>query len=151
MKKTIDHVLKFRSKGEDRYLTVSVDFVSNWVMREYNNILQIINDTQTKWNSIVEAMKKREALLAEMPEGFSAQLDVLDKEIRGHTEAIKKNGEGDIFQKRFEVIKTILEDNGVKEEILYDYNFWDRCVEPSEMNEFLEACAWKDIDKKKVV
>jgi len=149
MSKEITCVLPYREKGKEKALEIKIDFVSNWVIREFNNIMQIVYETQKSWNAVILKSTEIKYLQEEKPEGYIDRVENLYKDMKELTDKISDIGETGILERRFEVIKTILEDNGVTDERLLSFDFWDRNVEPDSVIDFLEQVAWKDIDKKK--
>ena len=53
------------------------------------------------------------------------------------------------MQDRFDLICDVLEDNGVKDDELYDYDFWNKKVEPSEIIRLLNKIAYEGIEEIK--
>jgi len=151
MRKVIDYVLNYREGGNQCALSIKIDFVSNWVMKEYNEIISEVHKTQRLWDEIVFLMADRKSVSINRAEGYQSRIDEIDAEILSKSGSIEKISESNIFTRRFELLKTILTDNAVKDEKLFDFNFWDRCVDPSDMNDFLTQCVFKDIDKKKLM
>ena len=148
MRKQIDFVLNYRENGQQCSTLLSIDFVSNYYLTEYNKIMQMVYDTQRCWDSITSAMARRRS--AEI-NGEEDKIKSLDSEIDKLSLKIQGYGESGIFQRRFQLVKVLLTDNGVTDDKFQDFDFWDRCVDPSDLNELLTQSAWKDIDKKKAL
>ena len=150
MTKEIKYDLEYREKGERKKLPLSIDFVSNWCIREFNKLMQIIFDIQSKWDDISDLNTEIAALKTEKPDGWKDQVAAKSKQVTEMSQAILAFDSEEIVHKRFDLLKQLLEDNGYKQEFLYDFNFWDKQVDPDMIIKFLTACTWKDIDKKKV-
>lgn len=149
--KEIIYKLPYREKGKQKEIEIKIDFVSNWVVREFNHIIQVVFETQKAWNSTILKSSEIKHLQEEKPEGYYERIEKLYGEIKELTDQIQEIGKTDILQRRFEVIQVILEDNNVKEQKLFSFDFWDKCVAPEYMLDFLDKIAWKDIDKKKIM
>ena len=149
--KEIIYKLPYREKGKKKEIEIKIDFVSNWVVREFNHIMQVVFETQKAWNSTILKSSEIKYLQEEKPDGYYERIENLYGEIKELTDQIQEIGKTDILQRRFEVIQVILEDNNVKEQKLFSFDFWDKCVDPEYMLDFLDKIAWKDIDKKKIM
>ena len=144
----LEYDLEYREDGEVKKDRLKISFVSNYCSREYNDISQTVLITTTKWeerNDVVSLMaaKKSGGEVEESIEELEQIHDNLVEEIRGEV------GDG-FFNRRFKLLEVILKDNGYKDSPYMNFEFWDRNVEPSVMNDFLEQCAFKDIPKKKM-
>jgi hypothetical protein len=146
----IKYVLPYREKGKAKTVEFKIDFTSNWVVREFNNIMQMVYETQKAWNAVVLKSTEIKYLQETKPEGYYEKVETLYKELKELTDGIQAIGDDDILQRRYELIKTILIDNGVTDEKILSFEFWDKNVEPDTIIDFLEKVSWKDIDKKKI-
>jgi hypothetical protein len=81
---------------------------------------------------------------------YKDAIDAYAVEIKSLEAEIKQIGADGIVERRVNLVLDILRDNGIKEndEIL-KYDFWDSCVEPKDINDFIDAAINKDISKKK--
>ena len=66
------------------------------------------------------------------------------------TNAIRENGDEYFFNKRLELIFLLLKKNGVTDEKFFDPDFWDNCVDPNDILDFLTVAIFKDESKKKL-
>lgn len=48
------------------------------------------------------------------------------------------------LEQRFELIKEVLEENDISDKELFKYRFWDRFVDPNDINDFLSKVVLKD-------
>ncbi len=147
--KAIDYALEYRENGERRIYHLSIDFVSNYIIREFNKIMQVAYDVQNKWDRISDITTEISSLKMEKPEGYLDKLIRLDSDMSAMTAGILSHDTEGVVNKRFEILQQLLNDNGYKEPFLHDFDFWDKQVDPSQMIELLSLCAWKDIPKKK--
>jgi len=147
--KKIDYILLYREEGEQKALPLEIDFVSNWCIREFNKIMKVAFDVQNKWDKISDITSEMAALKFDKPDGYLDKMIRLESDMSEMTAGILSHDSEMVIQKRFELIKQLLSDNGYKEPFLYDFDFWDRCVDPNNIIEFLTKCIWKDMPKKK--
>ena len=149
MRKVIDYVLEYREGGEAGTVSLSIDFVPNSAIREYNEILKVVHQVRLDWHEFQEKLALRKVLQDD--KNNEDKIKFIEKEIVELGEKLKANGETDFFERRFNLIKKILLKNGIPEtDKIMSLDFWDDCVEPSVLIEFLDEVVWKDMDKKKV-
>lgn len=145
--KVLNFILDYREGGAAQSAALDISFVSNWCIKEYNAIMEIVYMVGTEWARYRELKARIAVKLSEKAD--PAVLEELSKELLIISERIAKYKDADVERRRFNLIKTILDDNGINK--FNTFEFWDRQVEPRVQNEFIEACAFKDLDKKKVV
>jgi hypothetical protein len=142
MRKKIEYNLEYREDGEKKFFLFVIDFVCNWCIKEFNAVMAMAFDIQNKWDRISNI----NSIIAS-ENGNKKKLKEEEQECLDY---IIKYKDMDIVERRFAILKQILIDNGYKQEQFLNFDFWDRCVDPSTIIEFLGACIWKDIDKKKL-
>jgi hypothetical protein len=150
MSKEIIYKLKYRDGGERKFIDIKIDFVSNYVIREYNNLISSTTDVKIKWDKVMDITNEIEKLRTDKPEGYKVKVESLRKDVVSISDEIMKHQPEGLLDKRFDIIKVILDDNGIKDESLLSFEFWDRKVEPQDIMEFLTFAVYKDIDKKKL-
>lgn len=143
--KVLEYDLIYRVNGEEKKDKIKISFVSNWCIREFNEISQIVLDVRNKWDEYSDIISEISAVAA----GAEGNADLLDATRDAIIEEIASIAGDDVLRRRFELIKTLLVDNSYKKEKYFDFDFWDRQVEPAVQLDFLEKCVFKDIDKKK--
>jgi len=149
MSKEIEYTLKYREKGEKKTIDLKIDFSSNYCIRKLNEIMQVTEKVRLSWSRMQGLAAKKSALKTEQPTGYKELIKATDKEIRELTEETLALNGVEILKERFELTKQLLEDNGYREEFLFDYDFWDRQVDPLDNIEFLALAIYKDLDEKK--
>jgi len=155
MSKKVTLNIKYREKGQDKEAGVGIDFISNYVSNEYTEITNEITGVKKAWDRMNVILQDRGDLLFRLKEkqiekdDFKDQDGKLLKESDVLEKTIKEYKDDVFFKRRVELIKQILEDNNCKIEMLYDFKFWDRKVEPAELMLFLTSAIYKDVDKKK--
>jgi len=150
MGKVLNFELEYREKGEKKILNLTIDFVSNWCVDEFSAISAAASVVKARWNKISDLTTEIAALNIERPDGYKEQVHERKAQIDALTKSILEYSNGSFFTRRFELVKTILEDNGVKDEKFLSSDFWNKNVEPDKLISFLDAVIYKDIDKKKV-
>lgn len=150
MSKTLNFELEYREKGEKKVLPLAIDFVSNWCVDEFSAISACAAVVKSRWNKISDLTTEIAGLQIERPDGYKEQVRERKEQIDALTKSILEYSNGSFFTRRFELVKTIIEDNGVKDEKFLSADFWNKSVEPDVLIKFLDAAIYKDIDKKKV-
>lgn len=147
MRKKITHILTFRDEGDEKTIEIDIDFVSNRVLKDYSELIVMAEKAEQAHNRIsdISTIVAGEELTAEKKE--SLQVESADC-----VKTIMKFNDNGYFQKRFEILKRLLVDNGHKEnEKLMNFDFWENCVEPAEQLKFMMLAIYKDVDEKKKV
>ena len=151
MENILHYELNYRVKGEKLKRIINIDFVPNIRHKEARHIQELIYQIQVKWNNIKMLEQEINDIKADK-EGkkYRDALDAYAVEIKSLESEIKQIGADGIVERRVNLVLDILRDNGIKEndEIL-KYDFWDSCVEPKDINDFIDAAINKDISKKK--
>ena len=151
MENILHYELNYRIKGEKLKRIINIDFVPNIRHKEARQIQELVFQVQAKWNNIKMLEQEIEDLKSD-PEGkkYRDAVDAYMVEIKSLESEIKQIGADGIVERRVNLVLDILRDNGIKEndEIL-KYDFWDSCVEPKDINDFIDAAINKDISKKK--
>jgi hypothetical protein len=147
--------LDYRKAGEENTVEINVDWISNYCQREFGDIAAEVTEIKSAWDRMKVILSDRGTLLFECKEGkitkdeFSQKIKILDKEDKELENRIKSYDEKSFFKRRFELVKQILTDNKCPHEFLYDYDFWDKCVSPTDLMVFLSRSVYKDIDNGK--
>jgi hypothetical protein len=150
MSEEINYSLKYRDNdGNKNEINLKIDFINYWCISEFEKILTISNDVTEKWNKIKNIMVEISALNTEKPKKYEEQIEKKKTDITELSKSILDYNKADVINKRFEIVKEILIKNGIKSEMLLSPEFWDRNVEPADINTFLAICCYKDYDKKK--
>jgi len=148
--KVLKYELEYREKGEPKIDVLPISFVSNWCVREFNELSETQYGVTTNWNKYLNI----KSLISAVESGgdVGKTLEELEEEAEAVVQDTLKYGDFNYEQRRFNLIKVLLEDNGIKNDKYFDFNFWDRKVEPAIQNGFIEQSIFKDIDldKKKV-
>ena len=151
MENILHYELNYRVKGDKIKRTIDIDFVPNIRHKEARQIQELVYQIQVKWNNIKMLEQEINDIKADK-EGkkYKDAIDAYAVEIKSLEAEIKQIGADGIVERRVNLVLDILRDNGIKEndEIL-KYDFWDSCVEPKDINDFIDAAINKDISKKK--
>ena len=151
MENILHYELNYRVKGEKLKRIIDIDFVPNIRHKEARQIQDLVYQIQVKWNNIKMLELEINDIKADK-EGkkYKDAIDAYAVEIKSLEAEIKQIGADGIVERRVNLVLDILRDNGIKEndEIL-KYDFWDSCVEPKDINDFIDAAINKDISKKK--
>lgn len=142
--KVFDFELEYFEKGELKKDLLKIRFVSRKNTRDYEDMMKTIYEVKSIWDDISDKITEVAAAEAngEDTELLEMELDQLNEDI------LIYNDDRNI-KKRFEIIKRILEDNGITDEKYLSFEFWDENVEPSIELDFVVGCMFKDNDKKK--
>lgn len=151
MRKEIKHKIPFiDDSGKQDYIDINISFVPNIAVKMYNEIIGIIHSVQRAWDEMNYIIAEMASLEKEKPEGWKQKK--LNKEIEfvKKSETIKNNGDQEFFKKRIDLVFLLLKKNGIIEERFFDIKFWDECVDPADILDFINTAIWKDESKKKV-
>jgi hypothetical protein len=152
MRKTIDYDLNFVTEsGETKTQLLKISFISNGIIRDFNSHMRKVYEIKELWSEVSNLETEIMALRIERPENWKSLIDEKQEAITAKTVSICSFQTEEILQERFELIKKILLKNGYgAKKFLFDFDFWDNCVDPADTIGFLTQCVWKDVDKKKV-
>jgi hypothetical protein len=152
MIKKVEYDLNYRIKGKKSTKKIEIDFVPNQRHEDYSKIQQEMFDIRAAWMNIQAIEEEIRILKETKPEDFNMSIKVFKEEINKLEDLIRASKSSNLIERRFELLKDILEDNGYSEDAdLMSWKFWNNSVNPHDINELLELCIWKDIDKKKAV
>ncbi len=152
MRKKIEHELNYRIEGVDGSKNIEIDFVSNRIMKDYSEIVAKASDAEragdrmSDLNSLIASEETRQE------EGYQVKVEQYKAELKNCVDKIQAFSDNGFFEKRFEVLKRLLIDNGYKEdELMMSMDFWNDSVDPYDLIYFLTIAIYKDVDKKKVI
>jgi len=157
MRKEIEITIPYVKRGEELEKAVKISFISNRVLSDYNKIVEQFNGIL---NLHVEKKEKVEEMAwiltdKEVPiKDKRAKIAPLKERVVNIKKEIKAKDDKALFSDRFNIIKRILDDNGITDSDLLSYKFWNEKVEPSLVWTFLSQAAMKDISwdgKKKAI
>jgi len=141
--KEIIYPLRYREKGIKKLKSIMIDFVSNWVNRKIDDMFQEVRDVTDKTKQIQILNSEIMDLKSDDP----ARADK-EAEVKRLIESLSGIAIDKYIQNQYELIQTILTDNEIKDADLLNNDFWDRCVEPVSINDFLLRMRYKDLEKK---
>jgi hypothetical protein len=143
-RKEVKCTVPYFDKGVLKEKEFGISFVSNYATREYHKILKDTLSVKQIWDEIGKINDEFSIILREKKDGWKDELSRIQETLKRKEDEIKKYNDESFFQRRFDLIKIILTDNGHKEEKYLSEEFWDRMVEPTDIINFLSAVANKD-------
>jgi hypothetical protein len=151
MKKTKTITLNYvNEKGEELKQPFDIFFISNGMIREFNEINAVIAKVGESWRKYSKAMNQIENDKIKLD---TAAIKKLTGDAVKEYEEIKGINSADFFKKRAALCIAILKRNKhADKELFLNMEFWDDSVEPDELNDFLKECINKDLGglKKKI-
>ncbi|MDD4689076.1 MAG: hypothetical protein PHE51_04940 [Eubacteriales bacterium] len=149
MSKELIYNLPYRENGEKKSIEIKIDFLSRGIARDFDNLHKKQESLRSKW----EELKSTDALIEEYkkekPEGYKKEL----KELFAKSENLKIDilsfDKNTFIDDQYKLLQMILKDNGIKDGILLNNDFWEYQVDVQDMMTFLVAVIYKDIDLKK--
>ena len=141
--KEIIYPLRYREKGIKKLKSIKIDFVSNWVNRKIDDMFQEVRDVTEKTKQLQILNSEIVILKSDDP----ARADK-EAEVKRLIESLSGIAIDKYIHNQYELIQTILTDNEIKDADLLNNDFWDRCVEPVSINDFLLKMRYKDLEKK---
>ena len=159
MDEYLKYTLSYREKGENKEHILEFDFISNYLARKSGEFLIRMYEfleLHDKYNSILLKLGKIKYDI-DVEEEKEAKIKLKDEReglIVNKKEAEKKLllfKETDSFDRKVEMIVYALKDNGYPEESKFlDSKFWDKCVEPKQLLNIINAIASDGAPKKKI-
>ena len=147
MQKSIDYTIPYREAGEAKLFRVKVSFISNWVIKRYDEMQSRILEVDANWKEIQRLGEQIVDLKRNKAEGYKDEVDELKERIEKLSDDIKAFSNGDFFQTRYELVKQILQDNGIRDAKYLSYEFWDRQVDASVLMDMLLSVVYKDVNQ----
>lgn len=147
MSKSIEIEIEYTDKkGEDQVAVVTIRKIFNWVLREYDQMNMVISNVSKKMAEMNTIENQIDIVLHSMgtDEDWFKKREKLLKEKSILESSIREIAKTDFFKKRFELASGILKDNKVDNSMLYDFEFWDRQVEPNVIIDFINRAVLKD-------
>lgn len=151
MENILHYELNYRIKGEKLKRIINIDFVPNIRHKEARQIQELVFQVQAKWNNIKMLEQEIELLKSDKDaKKLKDAVDAYTVEIKSLENEIKLIGTDGIIERRINLVRDILKDNGIKDgDEIMTFDFWDSCVEPKDINDFIDAAINKDLSKKK--
>jgi hypothetical protein len=146
----VKYKLNYRIDGKPKTVTIKVDWISNYCTREYRDMMAVVDDIKKSYSELQLLMAERGNTLLngkKRVSGWKDEMAKLDEKYTTIEESIRAFDEKDYFQRRFDLVHQILKDNAIKQDYLYDFDFWDMRVNPTDMMEFLSAVIYKDLNQ----
>ena len=138
MREKLEYDIPYGEKGKRKFYHVTIEYVYNYVYEENARMSEIAQKVQTYSNRLIEISNEIK----------TASMDKL-KELKEETD--KKMAYIDqqkgFFDSQYELINSILEDNGIVDQEVNDKEFWNRKVTAPDRIAFIEAVVKKDIIK----
>lgn len=152
----MEYTINYFEEGKEKEKVVNIRFFSNYNRERYNEIQSAAFEAKADWdrmsdiNSLIEA-KTSLLYKGEVDKGKTKEeIQQLKDEYQSCLLNIKKFEKVGLLKDRFNLIKNVLEDNGVEDKELLRFEFWDKQVDPKITMKFLTEVAIEDIkDVKK--
>ncbi len=149
MGKEVTLVLPFRKDGKQKSIDVKINFTSRGLIRDYESMKK----DQIEFAEKVSKLKDYNYLIDDYklhkPEDYKLKLKDLYDKVKVLSEEIMSFDVNSFGDRQIKLIKNILIDNLVDNEMLLNDEFWNRNVDINDMLDFLESAIHKDIDLKK--
>lgn len=144
-RKTLNYELRYRDSGKDKKRVIKIDFIPNGVIEDYD----LIENATARARMCVHQLRVNGSVIAVRQAEGKDLSDVIE-ENRRIAEEIRTIGTKEFFNNRFELLRRILIINGVsdKDEITRR-EFWNDCVDVSDLLDFLKCAVTKDITESK--
>jgi hypothetical protein len=143
--------IPYRQDGEDKEYHVEIDFISNRVRREFSDLAKNVNEINEKLNQLNDIAEEIIGVQKLRAEGWEIKLRDLNNDLKELSNEINTFNDKEFFEKRYNMLKRIMQDNKVKDEFILSYEFWDEMVDPGEIMLILSKLLYKDLGKKKAL
>ena len=148
---TVPFLLRWFDGSKLQSKNINIQFCSMYIDREYPKIIHAAASVLAYSRRITENREEIAKLKADKPEGYKEKIELYNKDIEEKTLfIINTAGEGtdaDICKKRYELVKELLQSNGVTDEEILSYEFWDKKVNATTAWDLLELATTKDTPK----
>ena len=114
MGKKISYDLHYREQGEDKTLTLNIDFLSKKNYDEYSELMEDVNRITKIWNQYREVTAKVDDLRLKRPDNYKSEIDRLIDEGESLNREGKAFDEKSYNEKRWRLLQRILIDNKIK-------------------------------------
>lgn len=149
--------LNYRDKGEKHIKEFEIDFVPNGIVKKHTQVIMDAGEVTQNFHQIQNNENKIVALRSlntkakdkEEKKNNKEEIAALTAENKRLALLIAETGDSDYFDRRFDIIKTLFEQNGITDEKFLSYEFWDNCVDYTDLMRFLRDIVEKDVPKKK--
>lgn len=130
--------------GELGKYDFEIVFISNSMIREFNEINTVVNKVAHSW---MKHNKMMNSITNNSSKMTAEEITKITAEAEKEANEIKSINAFDFFKKRANLAIKILKRNGYKDESLpyLKEEFWDESVEPDVLNDFLKDCINKDL------
>lgn len=139
MRKVLDYDIPYIDKGKKKYYPVRIEYVMNYVYKENGKMFEVRKKTQEYADRIGKIQEEGRTATAERLEELNDELLKITNYLEGQT---------NFFERQFNLINSVLIDNGIENEVVNTLEFWEKKVEPGEIIAFLNAIIEKDTVSK---
>lgn len=141
--------IKYFNKGKEIIKKVDINIISAWVLMKRDELIKdIFAFTELKERSL-NVLKESGDIAKEKSAGWEELIAEKKNELIQITEEMKSYADNGFFEKRFAIIKEILEVNGVEDEELLNMDTWERRMNPEDLYTFFNAAFSKGEEPKK--
>ena len=148
---TVPFLLRWFDGSKLQSKNINIQFCSMYIDREYPKIIHAAASVLAYSRRINENREEIKKLRDEKPEGYKASIEAYNEDTDKMTQLIISTaGEGtdnDICKKRYELVKELLQTNGVTDEEILTFDFWDKKVNATTAWDLLELATSKDSQK----
>lgn len=138
--------INYFDKGKEKTKSFTINFVSNKILRDYNSIMLDSSNVKNSWNRIQDILTDSAFLKVNKSNGWQDKIKKNDEEYKNLVSDVYEVGKSDFFKRRFEIITTLLKDNGHENDTeAMCYEFWDEKVPPDQIVRSLTKVIYKDL------
>ncbi|MCP4761424.1 MAG: hypothetical protein GY870_06555 [archaeon] len=149
MGKEINFELEFIENGKKGKIDIPISFISRGVIKDYEKIRDEKDKLRNKLLEVEECNYLIVDYKKEKPENWKKGIKELNVKVDDIMKEIRSFNFNSLIDEEMKIIYMILKDNLIDNEKLFDRNFWDYCVDPPVILDFVQEAVYKDIDLKK--
>ncbi len=149
MGKEINFELKFIENGKKGKIDIPISFTSRGVIKDYEKIREKKDQLRNKVLELEESNYLIDDYKKEKPENWKKEIKELSVKVDNIMEDIKNFDFDSLIDEEMKIIYMILKDNLIDNEKLFDRKFWDYCVDPPVILDFVNEAVYKDLGLKK--
>lgn len=149
-RKNIDYKVTYFKDGKEQTTIFTIKRIPQSVLIDYAEIAKVVTEVIKMGQRMQTIIEETGYIVYNKEENAREKVEKLLEEKKELEKKMMAIDAGDFYEKRYQLIRKVLEKNGYTEEYLLSRDFWFDDVDTKEMMNFLESVVYKDIiDGKK--
>ena len=149
MRNIVDYKVEFFDGKKEREVVFKIKRIPQSVLTEYSELSITINNVYKKSKRIGEIIDEMGSIIVNKDDDAKQKIKDLKQEKKEIESEISSIDHKTFFETRHQLIKKLLEKNGITDELYLSREFWEDYVDSTDLNTFLESVVYKDMQVKK--